>query len=848
MIHFILWYFTLTLLGLITFPIVYRLLPFLADRGYSFSRIAGLLIWSYLFWVLTSLGVLSNNIGGAFLGFLAVILLALFSMRQNYWSGLKQWLRTELKSILIIEILFLFAFVFWTIVRAANPDILGTEKPMELAFINSITRSPSFPPNDPWLSGYAISYYYLGYVMVALLGYATGTPPVISFNLTLSAWFALTALGCYGVVFNLLRTWQDYRLRSGVDKNSRKKTFVFSSLLGPLFVLIVSNAEGFLEMLHAKGLFWKMGQDGLLHSNFWSWLNIQELNQPPSTPFSFIPERVGGIWWWRASRVLQDFDILGHSREIIDEFPFFSYLLGDLHPHVLAMPFGLMAIGLALNLFRGIESEYKKYSLIQWLKNPLFWFIVVTCGGIAFINTWDLPVYLGIIVLTYLILRIKHEGWKLKRIWEIVASGLVIGVGSFFLYLPFFLSFSSQAGGILPGLNFFTRGINFWVMFFPFLIIIFLFLVWLWQHEKRSISIKKGFLIAGAFITILSVISYVIAWLIGNSTEIMAMIQRILGKNNLSSITTINSLENTFLAIHGGTPINEVISTSLINRLASPMTLITLLIIIVLAIEFLVTPIFKKRKMSPIKFNLNTGYYGYFPIVLLVFMGALMCLIPEFIYLRDVFGTRMNTIFKFYFQTWIIWGVASASITVILWNEFKKRWKFIFSFGFFIIVTVSMAYPIWGLIEKTNIFQPTHWTLDGSNFMQRYDQDEYTAINWLRNAKFGYVAEAIGGSYSGYARVSTFSGLPTLLGWPGHEMQWRGGVTEMGSRESDIQLLFETHDWISANEIINKYTIRYIYIGNLERSKYQIDEVKFQSNLTKIFSNSSITIYQSNLN
>ena len=846
MIHFIIWYFAFTVIGVITFPIVYRLLPFLADRGYSFSRIAGLLIWSYLFWVLTSLGVLSNNINGAFLSFIGVILLALLSIRQNYLREIKQWLRTELNSILIIEILFLFAFSFWTLVRAANPDIQGTEKPMELAFINSITRSPTFPPNDPWLSGYAISYYYFGYVMVALLGYSTGTPPVISFNLALAAWFALTALGCYGVVFNLLRTWHEYRLKAGVEKDTKKKTFIFSSLFGPLFVLIVSNAEGFLEMLHAKGLFWQIGQDGLLHSDFWSWLNIQELNQPPATPFSFIPERVGGIWWWRASRVLQDFDILGNSKEIIDEFPFFSYFLGDLHPHVLAMPFGLMAIGLALNLFRGIESGYKKLSLIQWLKNPLFWFTIVTCGGIAFINTWDLPVYLAIIVLTYLMLRIKHMGWKLKRIWEFLATGLIIGVGCVFLYLPFFLSFSSQAGGILPSLNFFTRGINFWVMFFPFLIIIISFMIWLWMHEKRFFSIKKSLLITGVIVTILGIVSYIIAWLIGNSTELLTMILGILGRNNLPLIATINSIENTFLAVHGGVPINDVISVSLNNRLASPMTLITLLIIIFLASGFLVTHVFEKRKVPLIKNNIE--YYGYFPILLLVLMGALLCLFPEFIYLRDVFGTRMNTIFKFYFQTWIIWGVTSASMIVILWNEFKKRWKFIFGFTIFIIVAISMAYPIWGLIEKTNNFYPTYMNLDGSNFMQRYDQDEYTAINWLRNAQFGNVAEAVGGSYSEYARVSTFSGLPTILGWPGHEMQWRGGVTEIGSRERDIQLLYETTDWMIANEIIDNYKIKYIYIGNLERLKYKIDEVKFQNNLAKIFSNNSITIYQSNLN
>ncbi len=844
MIQFLLWYFAISLLGLIAFPIVYRLLPFLADRGYSFSRIAGLLIWSYIFWILTSLGVLSNNINGAFIGLLGIIVFSLFSIRQNYWSEIKQWLRFKLKLVLIIEILFLFAFGFWTLVRAANPDILGTEKPMELAFINSISRTPVFPPNDPWLSGYAISYYYFGYVMVALIGYMTGTPPVISFNLALSSWFALTALGCYGVVFNLLRTWQDYQSKARIKPNAKKEHFLYSSLLGPFFVLILSNAEGFLEMLHAKGFFWQMGPDGLLQSKFWSWLNIQELNQPPATPFSFIPGRVGGIWWWRASRVLQDFDILGHSREIIDEFPFFSYYLGDLHPHVLAMPFGLLAIGLALNLFRGIESEYKNATLLQWLKKPLFWFIVVTCGGIAFINTWDLPIYISIILFTYLFVRIKEKGWKIKRIWEIIAAGLIIGVSCFLLYLPFFLSFSSQAGGILPSLNFFTRGINFWVMFLPFLSLIIIFLIWLLQYSKKEFSFKQSLIISCAILLILGLFSYGIACLIGNLTELVVVFQRIIGKSNISEIATINSLSNTFLAVHGGIPINEVIISSIQNRITSPITMISLLIIIVLVLAYSLSFIFHNTK----KTSFIIENYGYLPILLLVFMGALLCIIPEFIYLRDVFGTRMNTIFKIYFQIWIVWGIASASITVIIWSELKKQWKYIFGLFFSIIIIICCAYPFFGLIEKLRDFNPNQLSLDGSNFMQKYDQDEYLAINWLRSAKYGYIAEVVGGSYTGYGRVSTFSGLPTVLGWPGHEMQWRGGGTELGSRESDIQLLFETHDWVTAEEIIIKYAIRYIYIGNLERSKYQIDEVKFQNNLYKVYENASVSIYTTNLN
>ena len=96
----------------------------------------------------------------------------------------------------MVEILFFLAFAFLAFVRAGNPEIVGTEKPMELAFINAILRSPTFPPHDPWLSGYAISYYYFGYVMTAMLAKATGTLGSVAFNLMLALVFALSAVGC----------------------------------------------------------------------------------------------------------------------------------------------------------------------------------------------------------------------------------------------------------------------------------------------------------------------------------------------------------------------------------------------------------------------------------------------------------------------------------------------------------------------------------------------------------------------------------------------------------------------------------------------------------------------------
>lgn len=840
MVEFILWYLLLSILGFVSFPITFKVLPFLADRGYAIARVVGLLIWSYIFWILTSFGILSNDIRGALIAFLILALIAFYFYRQIRNKEILKWVQKQVKTLVVIEILFLTCFGFWTFFRSISPEILGTEKPMELAFISAISRSPSFPPSDPWLSGYAISYYHFGYIMVVLLGYVSGTAPAVSFNLAVSAWFALTALGCYGIVFNLLATWQDFS-HNGEGRKA-KHSFHFSALLGPFFVLIVSNLEGFLEMLHARGLFWQKDQGGMLFSKFWTWLNIQELNQPPSMPFSFIPNRGGGIWWWRASRVLQDFDITGVAKEVIDEFPFFSYFLGDLHPHVLAMPLGLLMVSIALNLFRGYETYANSVSMVQWVKRPLFWLMALSCGGIIFANTWDLPMYLGILAILFLITRIRFSGWKKSRILEVVAAVLMVGITSFFLYLPFFLGFASQAGGILPSLNFFTPGKNFWVMFFPFLFIILIFLFIQHLKIRRIDLIAKSIFINIFFFGVIGFCSYAFAWFIGNLPLLVDPLNRLIGERIASISVMGETAVDMFMGIHGSRSINIVIAQSLINRLQSPFALITLLLILTFCVVLFFL-IFKKRGKNQSN-SLADHYFGIIPVIVLVVMGALFCLIPEFFYLRDVFGTRMNTIFKFYFQSWIVWGLASACAVVVVWHQIKNSIRKWLSIILLIVLLISCAYPIFVFVEKFRNFSLNDLSLDGSRYMALYNPNEFNAIQFFRDAPYGIVAEAIGGSYSGFARVSTFSGLPAVLGWPGHEMQWRGGVNEIGSREYDIRLLFETNDWQAASQLIQRYQIRYIYLGDLEKSHYNVNEKKFLDNMIQVFKNNSVSIFQ----
>lgn len=817
-LQFLFWYLAIVLAGWLVYPLAYRLLPFLPDRGYTLMKPLGLLLWGYLYWILVSLNIIENDIGGVVFALLAVATLSALTLRHENRQALSQWLNENLNGIVLAEVIFFAAFGLWTVVRAANPDASGTEKPMELAFINAILHSPTFPPHDPWLSGYAISYYYFGYVIVAMLARFTGVAGGVAFNLGVASWFALTAAAAYGVLVNLLAA-RDLSVR----RLAENVTAVFGGLLAPLFVLLVSNLEGFLEMLHSAGLFWRQNPDGTWSSSFWSWLGIQELVNPPQAPFSLVPERVGGIWWWRASRVLQDFDAAGNPREIIDEFPAFSYLLGDLHPHVLAMPFVFLAVALALNLYLRRRTEpVDAFLLRDWLRRPDMWLAAVVLGGLAFLNTWDFPIYLALFGAAYVLARYHCQGWQWQYVVDFILLCAVVGAAGIALYLPFYIGFASQAGGILPSLVYSTRGIHFWVMFAPLLLPLLAWLVSLWVRHRSSLGTHSAVpspLLVGLLFAV-GIVGGL--WL-------------------LSSLVGAVAAENNSLAgIYGGFGAVTLLTEAFARRLTQPGTWLSLLLMLGLtwALFIVLRQSGSQWEGSPAG-NLPDPF-----VLLLVLLGSGLVLFPEFFYLRDQFGWRMNTIFKFYFQAWIIWAVAAAYASVVILRAVRGVMVPLVGLAWTALMAAALVYPAFGLLERTNNFDPGAWTLNGSAYLERFSFGELEAIRWLSSAPRGVVAEAVGGSYSGYARVSTHSGQPSVLGWPGHESQWRGGTAEIGSREPDLEQLFRASRWEQAQPILERYDIRYVFVGAMERGKYRVNEELFQRYLDPVYQNNQVTIYE----
>ena len=662
------WYLLITLLGWITFPLAYHLFPVLSDRGYTLSRAFGLLVWGYVFWLFASLDIAQNDIGGLLLGLVILGGLSAWAF-VNHKSEVVNWLGGNRRLIITTELLFLFAFAFMAFVRSANPEIIGTEKPMELMMINGIMNSPNFPPRDLWLSGYSISYYFFGYVMTSMLAMFTGVPATMAFNLMIALIFGLSAIGAYGILYNVLA---NYQLPVADDKpvSTRSVQSPIPALLAPLFLLMLSNVEGFLEVLHARGFFWKDGP------NFWTWLDIPELRDAPSQTLAWVPER---YWfWWRASRVVQDYELNGTWRETIDEFPAFSFILGDLHPHVLSMPFVLLAVAMALNIFLGgwrgnidLYFGQLKISKTGFLVSSLI------LGGLAFLNTWDILIAGALIVFSYALAQVREAGWGWERIEDVLLLGVPVLITAYVLYLPFFIGFDSQAGGLVPNFMFVTRGAQLWVMWGTLFVPLFAYLLYLWRN-RTSANWRAGIFSALGLVVVLLAAMFTLGFL---------------------GLKLKTDLINSILSSQG-LDAGRFIAASMTRRLAYSGSLITMLALLIPVLSFLFSdhrPEVSDESLQAVRYQPSMIF-----VLLLISLGSLLIIGPDFVYLSDNFGYRINTVFKFYYQAWIVLSLASAYGTVVLLKNLRGVANIVFSILFAFILLVGLTYPVFGFLTKTN--------------------------------------------------------------------------------------------------------------------------------------------------
>jgi YYY domain-containing protein len=398
-------------IGLAAVPLAGLAFGRLPGAGLGFAKPLGLLLVTWTVWMAASVTPLPYGVGTV-VGAVVVLAVAgalaaarqralaarLAESRGGWWARRRaEWVAARAlpahdparrRLLLGSEVVFAVGFAAMALLVAYSPDVWGTEKPMDMAFVAAANASTSFPPHDPWMAGEDLNYYYLGHLAMGLVIKLVGARPDEGYNLALALLAGLSA----SAVFTFAGTlWAAARSRlPGVRGGP-----VLVGVAAVVLCVVLGNLAGVREWLDAA--------------------------DPP-----------GDYAWFEPSRVIPG---------TINEFPWFSFLLGDLHAHVLALPFTLLALGFALQVaLVGPRGDAVWRGVAEALAAGL------AIGALYAINSWSYPVVAGLLVLAVGIWMLSAASVG-RRSYAVVWLVLVL-VASVVLMLPFWLAFDPAARGI----------------------------------------------------------------------------------------------------------------------------------------------------------------------------------------------------------------------------------------------------------------------------------------------------------------------------------------------------------------------------------------------------------------
>ncbi|HYP20875.1 MAG TPA: DUF2298 domain-containing protein, partial [Chloroflexia bacterium] len=906
-----LWWLTTQVLGLVALPIAAVLMRGVPDRGYTAAKALGLLLVTWPAFTIAMTGVVPF---GRALLFGCLLLVAALSawllLRDNralLWE-LRAHFRTRslVRHLVAAEVLFAVLFAFWAWMRAFNPEILDQEKFMDFGILNSILRTGSLPPPDMWFAGQSLNYYYFGYIIIAAMSSLSGVAASVSFNIANAFLFAMTGLGAYGVVYNLIvgtilrragrptltpapapppsapsaargrrgnkpapaparplptRQVQAQQLAfagatsgtystvveeevaaaplparrnraaaqreearyadpveagEGTDDPTRRVPFYLSPILYGVLAALMIVAMG--NLAAPFGTKDDTTEEATINGNGWT--------------FCFFCPKKEYEYWWDPSRIILDYRTVQQpdgsmlkskvGYETINEFPAFSFVLADMHPHVMGLPFVLLAVMVAYALGRRRVARSNRWrdglphSLGGWLGLLLSSIIV---GALYAINTWDYPTYLlvmlGGLALPYIAAGHREEGGGRRWARPFVVQAFLLIALSLLAYLPFHLTFKSFAGGgpvalpeniaNIPVLGGLLRSLSG------------LFLV---NTADKTIT---GFMVIfGIFLLSLTV------WLIYEFATYMR-------KRARASEEGVNSL------LVFGITLMVILLVAVWTR----FPLLALLLPLIIMAGYLIWQEPRRTERNMV--------LGVFLVAATIGLGI------EIIYLHDNFGNRMNTLFKFYYQMWVLWALAAAygfwrtlqaafganrlmtagrGYDRVEWavNDTPNGLRVLagtWAAVFLLLVLSALPYAWFGSQQRNMINKTAPIGLDGMETLRMRNPSDYEAVNWL-NQNAGprdVVLECCRNEYDWPGRISAFTGLATLVAWDNsHEALWRSSQpalsSEIGRRRQVVNAIYQGKDPDSSSELLtpqklldtlNTYSVDYVVVGAIER-------------------------------
>lgn len=595
---------------------------------------------------------------------------------------ISQWLKEGgWQAILRADLLWTIGFLFFAWQRSVNPEIFQQEKYMDFAFFNLLIREQHMPPGDPWMAGLNLNYYYFGYLMFAGLARIVPLGANVSYNLCVATIAGLGFAQAAAVVLQVTRRW-------GL------------ALLGGAMFNVLGNLDGFLQLLE---------NGSLRNMNF-----------------------------WRSSRILD-------GDNTINEFPFFSSIHGDLHPHFMVLPLSLLFLGVLLD-----ERLFPSRAAAQpggWRRRVSYLIAAFVLGAMVAVSTWELP--MG--ALVFVLLAGRHLPLlplitRERLQFAAVAAGVVV-LARYGFFLPATLGVNLTPGGV--GFKFATTSLG------------------------EFLTINGGLLLMPAALV----------------------------------------LARGVTLLPGGAQVRDLALAAAAFVLAACTI--------------------GGNAVFPLLLILGAGAVAvaYFDVeedergALLLAAAAMFALwICEFFYIKDAYGERlyrMNTVFKFYMQAWTLLAVAAPWCFGLL-LERSRSWPpaaRALRGAMGAVVAAAACYPLGISLDRMG-HSPT---LDGNRYLEQpHFRDDYAVIRWIRDNVDGLpvLLEATGDPYSYFARFSSNTGLPTVMGWANHEGLWRAHEPRVAQRVQEVHRMYSAGSLGEAQPLLDQYGVRYVVVGEMERRKY----------------------------
>ena len=789
-------WFAALLIGAMALPIAHRLFRRFPDGGAGLSIALGLVLTSYGYFILRVFSVLPFGRGGYVL---AVVLLALLSAslvahdRHALWRGLGQrW-----PAYVAAAGLFTAAYFGAVAVRSQTPDISGTEQPMDFLYLNATLTSPAYPPVDPWLSGERASYYYFGYVQVGVITALAGVPASTGYNLGLAYTFAAAATAISSIAFALAR-WM-------LPRNRRQ--WIIAAAPAAVWMLLLSGSLiAVFEWSAAHGhtpqsLFELFGLKYRISCAEDMREGCYQVSQQARTSHWYPDQFFYGSF----------FSMTRHIPGTIVEYPIFSFLLGDLHPHLTSIPLVLVTVSLSVATWRGRGVVDWR----RWRTHPFE--TVVTAlliGALAFQNAWDILTFSSVFALAVLARNLAAAPGRaaLKASASYLGPIAVLAVVA---YIPWYRDFSSQASGVYPYVGAGTTPAAAFLQWGPLVVAGLLPLFALRRSDMRAILDTAPF-------TLWVPLLPVAAWAV-------------------------------LAAYH------DKLNAGMDARSGAGWATLLIYGLCIFALSTAGIVVAMRRSVAAIPAALAA-------IGLLLLFGSELLLIKDVFFGSDF--VRMNTVFKLSYQAWLLLSIAGGASIAYAFSRANRS----FAAGgvatvAVVLVVAAGVYALTGIPNRTNGFG-NEGSQDGLAGLARFDPEEYALTQWvIANVPPGaVVVEASGRTwsigqdgkpalgeqgtdYTDSGRIAARTGRPTLIGWYFHEIQWRGdnpAVSQLlHERQTAVDAIYTAGpNQAAVLDTLRRYGAQYLVVGRVEQAKYPPTTLPdFASFLDPAFESGGLRIY-----